>query len=120
MNEMTWIDRLIEKKKHESAELAKHPKPKIKPPSKDSWIDAYFANLSIAVAYHHSQKPPICSRSQIKKQDLEVSLKMFLQEAAFDAYDWMDVNTKYGDRRSFSRFLGVLKTSGLDKYASSE
>ncbi|RZC48391.1 hypothetical protein C5167_041333 [Papaver somniferum] len=119
-DEMTWIDRLIEQKRLEHAELAKHPKPKSKPPSEGSWIDAYFARLSVEFAYHRSREPLIGSRSQIKKQDLEVSLKMFLQEAAYDADDWTDVNRRYGNGRSFSSFLWMLKMSGLDKYASYE
>ncbi|KAI3860398.1 hypothetical protein MKX03_018194 [Papaver bracteatum] len=120
MGEKTWIDRLIEKNRLQLAELAKHPKPKIKPPSKGSWIDAYFANLSVSFAHHPSRKPLICSRSQIKKQDLEVSRKMFLQEAAFHADDWTDVHRRYDDRRSFFMFLYILETCGLDKYASDE
>ncbi|KAI3870371.1 hypothetical protein MKX03_026856 [Papaver bracteatum] len=120
MGEKTWIDRLIEKKRLELAELAKHPKSKIKPPSKGSWIDAYFANLSVSFAHYPSRKPLICSRSEIKKQDLEVSCKMFLQEVAFHADDWTDVHRRYDDRRSFFMFLYILETCGLDKYASNE
>ncbi|KAI3898165.1 hypothetical protein MKW92_038361 [Papaver armeniacum] len=119
-DEMTWIDRIREKKRLELAELAKNPKPKIKPLSKGSWIDAYFANLSVSIAHYPSRKPLICSRSQIKKQDLEVSRKMFLQEAAFYTDDWTDVHRKYDDRRSFSTFLYILEMCGLDKYASNE
>ncbi|KAI3914625.1 hypothetical protein MKW92_013157, partial [Papaver armeniacum] len=119
-DEMTWIDRLIEKKRLEHEELAKHPKSKIKPPSKGKWIDAYFANLSHRVAYHRSREPLIGSRSQIKKQNLEVSLKMFQQQAAVYADDWTDINKKYGNGRSFSRFLRMLQLSGLDTYGSYE
>ncbi|XP_026395003.1 uncharacterized protein LOC113289833 isoform X2 [Papaver somniferum] len=62
------------------------------------------------------------TRSEIKEPsiDLKSSLKMFFQVAACDAHDWTDVNRSYRDRRSFPMFLGLLKLSGLGKYAFNE
>ncbi|XP_026428060.1 midasin-like [Papaver somniferum] len=88
----------------------------------DKWIDYYFESLSLRIAHDGSPKQLIYPRSVIKEPsiDLESSLKMFFQKAACVADDWTDVNTKYGDRRSFPRFLRLLETSGLEKYASNE
>ncbi|KAI3971164.1 hypothetical protein MKW92_025442 [Papaver armeniacum] len=88
----------------------------------DNWVDDYFEGLSLRISHDGSPKQLIYPRSEIKEPsiDLESSLKMFFQEAACDADDWTDVNTKYGDRRSFDSFLDLLETSGLEKYASNE
>lgn len=82
----------------------------------ETWIDRYFHSVQLRVGLRKQLKYQI---SQIKKQsiDLEVSLKMFSQEASCVADNWMDVNTKYDDRRSFDRFLELLIISGMDKYA---
>ncbi|KAI3860160.1 hypothetical protein MKX03_006479 [Papaver bracteatum] len=84
------------------------------------WIDDYFESLSLRIAHDGSPKQLMYPRSEIKEPsiDLESSLNMFFQEAACVADDWTDVNTKYGDRRSFPRFLRLLQMSGLEKYAS--
>ncbi|KAI3971154.1 hypothetical protein MKW92_025432 [Papaver armeniacum] len=106
-------------------------KRKIKPPvgkgknnsgAPATWIDRYFMNIRFRLAHDGSLKKPIYPRSEIKEPslDLESSLKMFFQEAACDADDWTDVHRKYGDRRSFHRFLHLLEPSGLDKYAFNE
>ncbi|KAI3942390.1 hypothetical protein MKW92_037695 [Papaver armeniacum] len=88
----------------------------------DKWVDDYFEGLSLRISHDGSPKQLIYPRFQIKEPsiDLESSLKMFFQEAACDADDWTDVNTKYGDRRSFDSFLDLLETSGLETYASNE
>ncbi|XP_026417306.1 uncharacterized protein LOC113312778 isoform X2 [Papaver somniferum] len=88
----------------------------------DKWIDDYYETLSLRIEHDGSPKQLIYPRSEIKEPslDLDSSLKMFSQEAACDADDWTDVNTKYGDRRSFDGFLDLLETSGLEKYASNE
>ncbi|KAI3945962.1 hypothetical protein MKW92_003431 [Papaver armeniacum] len=82
----------------------------------ETWIDRYFHIVQLRVGFGKQLEYP---RSQIKKQsiDLEVSLKMLFQEASFVVDDWTDVNIKFDDRRSFDRFLMLLKASGLDKYA---
>ncbi|KAI3878868.1 hypothetical protein MKX03_005555 [Papaver bracteatum] len=88
----------------------------------DKWVDDYFESLSLRIAHDGSSKQLIYPRYEIKEPsiDLESSLKMLFQEAACVADDWTDVNTKYGDRRSFPRFLRLLEMSGLDKYAFNE
>ncbi|KAI3878870.1 hypothetical protein MKX03_005557 [Papaver bracteatum] len=88
----------------------------------DKWVDDYYESLSLRIAHDGSPKQLIYPRSEIKEPtiDLESSLKMFFQEAACVADDWTDVNIKYGDRRSFPRFLDLFEMSGVEKYAFNE
>ncbi|KAI3971165.1 hypothetical protein MKW92_025443 [Papaver armeniacum] len=95
------------------------PSSQIQKQPTDEWVDEWirrYENLSRGGTYAGSTRKPVCPASQIQKQsiDLKVSLQMFLQEATSFADQWTDVNRKYGDRRSFPRFLWNSQMLGMD------
>ncbi|MCL7047658.1 hypothetical protein MKW94_022678 [Papaver nudicaule] len=73
--------------------------------------------------YDNYPKKPIYPTPKIqKKTNLKASLETLLQVATTCADIWKDVNTKFNDKRCFTRFLQLLQDYGLDwhKYPVSE